>query len=127
MSNIEEINQLKSALKQLNEGDLVPALFLMEMDIESNSFRNFKKIDRNLMRPFIQRLNTIKELSEIRKVILEYYSDLDWDYVDDYLREIYTFKSLLNNRGDISKYQSDPRLLAFALHYYEKNLDMEIL
>jgi hypothetical protein len=43
MSNIEEINQLKSALKQLNEGDLVPALFLMEMDIESGSFINFKK------------------------------------------------------------------------------------
>ena len=122
MSNLEEINQLKSALKQLDEGDLVPALFLMEMDIEYGSFRNFQeKIDRNLMRNFTQRLNTIKELSEIRKVILEYYSDLDWDYVDDYLREIYTLKSLLNNRGrDLSKYQSNPRLLAFALHHYEK-------
>ncbi|MCH7305245.1 hypothetical protein MN869_15580 [Acinetobacter sp. NIPH1876] len=122
MSNIEEINQLKSALKQLDEGDLVPALFLMEMDIEYGSFINFQeKIDRNLMRNFTQRLNTIKELSEIRKVILEYYSNLDWDYVDDYLREIYTLKSLLNNRGrDLSKYQSNPRLLAFALNHYEK-------
>lgn len=122
MSNIEEINQLRSALKQLNEGDLVPALCLMEMDIESNSFRDFHKdLDRKLMRPFIQRLNTIKMLSEIRQIILDYYSTQEWDYIDDYLRELETFKSLLKNRGrDISKYQSNPRLLAFALHYYEK-------
>ncbi len=122
MSNIEEINQLRSALKQLNEGDLVPALCLMEMDIESNSFRDFHKdLDRKLMRPFIQRLNTIKVLSEIRQIILDYYSTQEWDYIDDYLRELETFKSLLKNRGrDISKYQSNPRLLAFALHYYEK-------
>ena len=122
MSNIEEINQLRSALKQLNEGDLVPALCLMEMDIESNSFRDFhKELDRKLMRPFIQRLNTIKVLSEIRQIILDYYSTQEWDYIDDYLRELETLKSLLKNRGrDISKYQSNPRLLAFALHYYEK-------
>ena len=122
MSNIEEVNQLRSALKQLNEGDLVPALFLMEMDIESNSFRDFhKELDRKLMRPFIQRLNTIKGLSEIRQIILDYYSTQEWDYIDDYLRELETLKSLLKNRGrDISKYQSNPRLLAFALHYYEK-------
>ena len=122
MSNTEEINQLKSALKQLNESDLVPALCLMEMDIESNSFRDFhKELDRKLMRPFIQRLNTIKGLSEIRQIILDYYSTQEWDYIDDYLRELETFKSLLKNRGrDISKYQSNPRLLAFALHYYEK-------
>ncbi len=122
MSNTEEINQLRSALKQLNEGDLVPALCLMEMDIESNSFRDFhKELDRKLMRPFIQRLNTIKGLSEIRQIILDYYSTQEWDYIDDYLRELETFKSLLKNRGrDISKYQSNPRLLAFTLHYYEK-------
>ena len=122
MSNTEEINQLRSALKQLNEGDLVPALCLMEMDIESNSFRDFhKELDRKLMRPFIQRLNTIKALSEIRQIILDYYSTQEWDYIDDYLRELETFKSLLKNRGrDISKYQSNPRLLAFTLHYYEK-------
>ena len=122
MSNTEEINQLRSALKQLNEGDLVPALCLMEMDIESNSFRDFHKdLDRKLMRPFIQRLNTIKMLSEIRQIILDYYSTQEWDYIDDYLRELETLKSLLKNRGrDISKYQSNPRLLAFALHYYEK-------
>ena len=122
MSNLEEINQLKSALKQLDEGDLVPALFLMEMDIESNSFRDFQKeLDRKVMRPFIQRLNTIKGLSEIRQIILDYYSTQKWDYIDDYLRELETLKSLLKNRGrDISKYQSNPRLLAFALHYYEK-------
>ena len=122
MSNTEEINQLRSALKQLNEGDLVPALCLMEMDIESNSFRDFhKELDRKLMRPFIQRLNTIKVLSEIRQIILDYYSTQEWDYIDDYLRELETFKSLLKNRGrDISKYQSNPRLLAFTLHYYEK-------
>ena len=122
MSNTEEINQLRSALKQLNEGDLVPALCLMEMDIESNSFRDFhKELDRKLMRPFIQRLNTIKGLSEIRQIILDYYSTQEWDYIDDYLRELETLKSLLKNRGrDISKYQSNPRLLAFALHYYEK-------
>ncbi len=76
MSNIEDINQLRSALNQLKEGDLVPALFLMEMDIESNSFRDsHKELDRKLMRNFIQRLNTIKELTEIRKIILDYYSD----------------------------------------------------
>ena len=122
MSNIEEINQLKSALKQLNESDLVPALCLMEMDIESNSFRDFQKeLDRKVMRPFIQRLNTIKGLSEIRQIILDYYSAQKWDYIDDYLRELETFKLNLKNRGrDISKYQSDSRLLAFALHYYEK-------
>lgn len=122
MSNTEEINQLRSALKQLNEGDLVPALCLMEMDIESNSFRDFHKdLDRKLMRPFIQKLNTIKVLSEIRQIILDYYSTQEWDYIDDYLRELETLKSLLKNRGrDISKYQSNPRLLAFALHYYEK-------
>ena len=122
MSNLEEINQLKSALKQLDEGDLVPALFLMEMDIESNSFRDFQKeLDRKVMRPFIQRLNTIKGLSEIRQIILDYYSAQKWDYIDDYLRELETFKLNLKNRGrDISKYQSDSRLLAFALHYYEK-------
>ena len=122
MSNTEEINQLRSALKQLNEGDLVPALCLMEMDIESNSFRDFQKeLDRKVMRPFIQRLNTIKVLSEIRQIILDYYSTQEWDYIDDYLRELETLKSLLKNRGrDISKYQSNPRLLAFALHYYEK-------
>ena len=122
MSNLEEINQLKSALKQLDEGDLVPALFLMEMDIESNSFRDFQKeLDRKVMRPFIQRLNTIKGLSEIRQIILDYYSAQKWHYIDDYLRELETFKSLLKNRGrDISKYQSDSRLSAFALHYYEK-------
>ena len=122
MSNTEEINQLRSALKQLNEGDLVPALCLMEMDIESNSFRDFhKELDRKLMRPFIQRLNTIKGLSEIRQIILDYYSTQEWDYIDDYLRELETLKSLLKNRGrDISKYQSNPRLLAFTLHYYEK-------
>lgn len=122
MSNTEEINQLKSALKQLNEGDLVPALCLMEMDIESNSFRDFQKeLDRKVMRPFIQRLNTIKGLSEIRQIILDYYSAQKWDYIDDYLRELETFKLNLKNRGrDISKYQSDSRLLAFALHYYEK-------
>ena len=122
MSNIEEINQLKSALKQLDEGDLVPALFLMEMDIESNSFRDFQKeLDRKVMRPFIQRLNTIKGLSEIRQIILDYYSAQKWHYIDDYLRELETFKLNLKNRGrDISKYQSDSRLSAFALHYYEK-------
>ena len=122
MSNTEEINQLRSALKQLNESDLLPALCLMEMDIESNSFRDFhKELDRKLMRPFIQRLNTIKGLSEIRQIILDYYSTQEWDYIDDYLRELETLKSLLKNRGrDISKYQSNPRLLAFALHYYEK-------
>ena len=122
MSNTEEINQLKSALKQLNEGDLVPALCLMEMDIESNSFRDFQKeLDRKVMRPFIQRLNTIKGLSEIRQIILDYYSAQKWDYIDDYLRELETFKLNLKNRGrDISKYQSDSRLSAFALHYYEK-------
>ena len=122
MSNTEEINQLRSALKQLNESDLLPALCLMEMDIESNSFRDFhKELDRKLMRPFIQRLNTIKVLSEIRQIILDYYSTQEWDYIDDYLRELETLKSLLKNRGrDISKYQSNPRLLAFALHYYEK-------
>lgn len=122
MSNLEEINQLKSALKQLDEGDLVPALFLMEMDIESNSFRDFQKeLDRKVMRPFIQRLNTIKGLSEIRQIILDYYSAQKWHYIDDYLRELETFKLNLKNRGrDISKYQSDSRLLAFALHYYEK-------
>ena len=122
MSNTEEINQLKSALKQLNEGDLVPALCLMEMDIESNSFRDFQKeLDRKVMRPFIQRLNTIKGLSEIRQIILDYYSAQKWHYIDDYLRELETFKLNLKNRGrDISKYQSDSRLLAFALHYYEK-------
>ena len=122
MSNTEEINQLRSALKQLNESDLVPSLCLMEMDIESNSFRDFhKELDRKLMRPFIQRLNTIKVLSEIRQIILDYYSTQEWDYIDDYLRELETLKSLLKNRGrDISKYQSNPRLLAFALHYYEK-------
>ena len=122
MSNIEEINQLKSALKQLNESDLVPALCLMEMDIESNSFRDFQKeLDRKVMRPFIQRLNTIKGLSEIRQIILDYYSAQKWDYIDDYLRELEIFKLNLKNRGrDISKYQSDPRLLAFALNYYEK-------
>lgn len=122
MSNIEEINQLRSALKQLNESDLVPALCLMEMDIESNSFRDFQKeMDRKLIRPFIQRLNTIKVLSEIRQIILDYYSTQEWDYIDDYLRELETLKSLLKNRGrDISKYQSNPRLLAFTLHYYEK-------
>ena len=122
MSNTEEINQLRSALKQLNESDLLPALCLMEMDIESNSFRDFhKELDRKLMRPFIQRLNTIKVLSEIRQIILDYYSTQEWDYIDDYLRELETLKSLLKNRGrDISKCQSNPRLLAFALHYYEK-------
>lgn len=122
MSNLEEINQLKSALKQLDEGDLVPALFLMEMDIESNSFRDFQKeLDRKVMRPFIQRLNTIKGLSEIRQIILDYYSAQKWHYIGDYLRELETFKLNLKNRGrDISKYQSDSRLLAFALHYYEK-------
>lgn len=122
MSNLEEINQLKSALKQLDEGDLVPALFLMEMDIESNSFRDFQKeLDRKVMRPFIQRLNTIKGLSEIRQIILDYYSAQKWHYIDDYLRELETFKLNLKNRGrDISKYQSDSRLSAFALHYYEK-------
>lgn len=122
MSNTEEINQLKSALKQLNESDLVPALCLMEMDIESNSFRDFQKeMDRKLIRPFIQRLNTIKVLSEIRQIILDYYSTQEWDYIDDYLRELETLKSLLKNRGrDISKYQSNPRLLAFTLYYYEK-------
>ncbi len=111
MSNIEEINQLKSALKQLNESDLVPALCLMEMDIESNSFRDFQKeLDRKVMRPFIQRLNTIKGLSEIRQIILDYYSAQKWHYIDDYLRELETFKLNLNNRGrDIAKYQSDPR------------------
>ena len=127
MSNIEEINQLKSALKQLNESDLVPALCLMEMDIESNSFRDFQKeLDRKVMRPFIQRLNTIKGLSEIRQIILDYYSAQKWDYIDDYLRELETFKLNLKNRGrDISKYQSDSRLLAFALHYYEKQFRRE--
>ena len=122
MSNLEEINQLKSALKQLDEGDLVPALFLMEMDIESNSFRDFQKeLDRKVMRPFIQRLNTIKGLSEIRQIILDYYSAQKWHYIDDYLRELETFKVNLKNRGrDMSKYQSDSRLSAFALHYYEK-------
>lgn len=122
MSNTEEINQLRSALKQLNESDLLPALCLMEMDIESNSFRDFHKdLNRKLMRPFIQKLNTIKVLSEIRQIILDYYSTQEWDYIDDYLRELETLKSLLKNRGrDISKYQSNPRLLAFALHYYEK-------
>lgn len=122
MSNLEEINQLKSALKQLDEGDLVPALFLMEMDIESNSFRDFQKeLDRKVMRPFIQRLNTIKGLSEIRQIILDYYSAQKWHYIDDYLRELETFKLNLKNRGrDISKYLSDSRLSAFALHYYEK-------
>lgn len=127
MSNLEEINQLKSALKQLDEGDLVPALFLMEMDIESNSFRDFQKeLDRKVMRPFIQRLNTIKGLSEIRQIILDYYSAQKWHYIDDYLRELETFKLNLKNRGrDISKYQSDSRLLAFALHYYEKQFRRE--
>ena len=122
MSNTEEINQLRSALKQLHESDLLPALCLMEMDIESNSFRDFhKELDRKLMRPFIQRLNTIKVLSEIRQIILDYYSAQKWHYIDDYLRELETFKLNLKNRGrDISKYQSDPRLLAFALNYYEK-------
>ena len=73
------------------------------------------------MRPFIQRLNTIKGLSEIRQIILDYYSAQKWHYIDDYLRELETFKLNLKNRGrDISKYQSDSRLLAFALHYYEK-------
>ncbi|QOW47705.1 MULTISPECIES: hypothetical protein [Acinetobacter] len=122
MSNIEEINQLKEVLKQLNDVDLVPALCLMEMDIESNSFRDFQKyLDRQLMRPFIQRLNTIKGLSEIRQIILNYYSTQEWDYIDDYLEELKTFKLNLKNRGrDISKYQSNPRLLAFALNYYEK-------
>ncbi|MBP6151858.1 MULTISPECIES: hypothetical protein [unclassified Acinetobacter] len=122
MSNIEEINQLRSALKQLNEGDLVPALLLMEMDIELNSFRSFhEEMDRKLMRSFIQRLNTIKGLSEIRKIILDYYSTQKWGYIDDYLKELETIKLNLKNRArDISKYQSDSRLLAFALHYYEK-------
>ncbi|WP_372403526.1 hypothetical protein ACDW34_15020 [Acinetobacter piscicola] len=122
MSNIEVINQLKEVLKQLNDVDLVPALCLMEMDIESNSFRDFQKdLDRQLMRPFIQRLNTIKGLSEIRQIILNYYSTQEWDYIDDYLEELKTFKLNLKNRGrDISKYQSNPRLLAFALNYYEK-------
>lgn len=131
MSNIKEIDQLRLTLNQLKEYDLVPALFLMEMDIESNSFRKFhKEIERKLMRTFIQRLNTIKELSEIRKIILDYYSNQNWGYIDDYTRELETLKFRLKNRGrDISKYQSNLRLLAFALNYYvadSKKLDISI-
>lgn len=121
MNNREYINKLDSELKQLKDDDLIPAFFLMEMYIEFDSFRDFhKELDRDFMQKFIQRLNTIKELSEIRKAILDYYSDKYWECIDDYLREIENFRFDLKNRGrDLSKYKTDKRLLAFALNYYD--------
>lgn len=127
MSNLKVINQLRSALNQLKDDDLVPALFLMEMDDELNSFRDFHKdIDRKLMSNFIQTINTIKELSEIRKIILDSYSSQHQDYINDYINEISKFNILLKNRGrDLSKYQSDQRLLAFALNHYNERFRRE--
>lgn len=120
MNDSKDIEQLRSALKQLKDEDLVPALFLMEMDIEQGSFRDFQhELDRNLIHKFIQRINTIKELSEIRSVIFNYYSTQSWRIIHDYLDEISHLVNRLINRGkDLSNYKSNPRLLAFALNYY---------
>ncbi|HEO1806530.1 TPA: hypothetical protein VAM30_003583, partial [Acinetobacter baumannii] len=120
MSNFEDINPLRSALNQLKDDDLIAALFLMEMDSELGNFRSFhRELDRNVMRAFIQKINTIKELSEIRQIIIHYYSAQSWRFIDDYLDQIYCLINRLNNRGkNLSKHKLDPRLLAFALNYY---------
>lgn len=127
MNNLDDVTKLKLALKQLQDEDLVAALFLMEMDIELNSFKDFQyALDRELMRIFIEKINTIKELGEIRQIILNYYTSQKWEYIDDYNREVENLKTRLKNRGkDLLKYKNDPRLLDFALSYYNAELGRE--
>ena len=120
MTEPKYIYKLNSVIKQLKDEDLVPALFLMEMDKEFNIFYGFnRELDKILMRNFNQIINSSKELNEIRKTILNYYSTQDQKYIDDFTREVEDLNFQLPNRGkDILKYQSNPRLLAFALNYY---------
>ena len=86
MTEPKYIYKLNSVIKQLKDEDLVPALFLMEMDKEFNTFYGFnRELDKILMRNFNQIINSSKELNEIRKTILNYYSTQDQKYIDDFI------------------------------------------
>ena len=58
MTEPKYIYKLNSVIKQLKDEDLVPALFLMEMDKEFNTFYGFnRELDKILMRNFNQIIN----------------------------------------------------------------------
>lgn len=116
-------HKVRSVVGQLKEEDLIPALYLMEMYLERVRFDDFQhELNVNVLNNFSRTLNSIKELGEIRTLVVNTFSKASEVYCEDFIKEIDRFKTVTTNRGlDIIPFKKDKRLLNFALTELTQN------
>ena len=102
-------DELRTYLNKCNPEDLIWMLFVMNRGIENSSDVDIKKI------------NSIKNITELRGIILNNFQNSDENQIKNYIEDLEEFKESLEIRGrDFSKYEQDQRKLYFALYFIYK-------
>src|SRR5574343_1676402 len=102
-------DELRTYLNKCNPEDLIWMLFVMNRGIENSSDVDIKKI------------NSIKNITELRGIILNNFQNSDKNHIKNYIEDLEEFKESLEIRGrDFSKYEQDQRKLYFALYFIYK-------
>ncbi|AVZ85150.1 MULTISPECIES: hypothetical protein [unclassified Acinetobacter] len=111
----KELNQL---IKASTDDDMIWFLHLMNKDNEEHRCNiNISDTDDLLIQSTINILNTLKNTDEIRRKILDNYTNINENSIFNFMDSLKIFRDNLNIRGkDISDYKTNKRLLYFTFH-----------
>ena len=118
MSHTSSYNDLIKLIKELNSEDIVWLLHVINKDmIEEKTRVDIRDDDQELIDWDIQKLNSFKDLNELKNHSIRYLKDESESSCEHYINLINDYKkSLMIRSRDFSNYKTDKRLLIFALY-----------
>lgn len=119
MNSMNHRNELIKLVKELSSEDMVWILHVLNKDklIYKLKCNDIEQDDIDLIEMDIEKLNSSKNLNEIKNNIILEFSNYHEDLAEDLINFINDYKDSLMIRGrDISQYQSNKRLLIFTLN-----------
>lgn len=127
MTSQRVTTQLNQMLKAMSDSEMMPAFYICAIDEKFNKFIDFENIDdHRFLRGFIESIQSIKNPKELRDLIMNYYSNQKYIYIEGYIDELNRFKtSSVNKCRDLEKFKSDKRYLAFAINYYQSKFSRD--
>lgn len=118
MNHVSHNYDLIKLIKELNTEDIVWLLHVINKDIiEEKAHANISDHDNELIEWNIEKINSFKDLNELRNYLILKLKDKSEATCEFYINLINDYKKLLMIRSrDFSNYKTDKRLLNFALH-----------